>query len=108
MMKIISALGIVLTVCSVALAQNLETPAPRPDPPLPYSATVDPSIPAYKPVKGLSGTLKGVESNTVTAVEDKWIAGFTKIYPNVTISVEAMVKVMLRSRTTPTVSTTSF
>jgi phosphate transport system substrate-binding protein len=87
-MKIISALGVVLTVCSVARAQDLETPAPRPDPPLPYSATVDPSIPAYKPVKGLSGTLKGVESNTVTAVEDKWIAGFTKIYPNVKISVD--------------------
>ena len=69
-------------------AQNLETPAPRPNPPLPYSATVDPAIPAYKPVKGLSGTLKGVESNTVTVVQQKWIDGFTKIYPNVKISVD--------------------
>jgi len=69
-------------------AQNLETPAPRPNPPLPYSAKVDPSIPAYTPVNGLSGSLKGVESNTVTGVAEAWIAGFTKIYPNVKISVD--------------------
>jgi len=69
-------------------AQNLETPAPRPNPPLPYSAKVDSSIPAYTPVKGLSGSLKGVESNTVTGLADAWIAGFTKIYPNVKISVD--------------------
>ena len=87
-MKTISSLGLVLSVCCVVQAQNLETPAPRPNPPLPYSATVDPAIPAYKPVKGLSGTLKGVESNTVTVVQQKWIDGFTKIYPNVKISVD--------------------
>jgi phosphate transport system substrate-binding protein len=77
-----------LLTCGVAAAQNLETPAPRPNPPLPYTAKVDAAIPAYKPVKGLSGTLMGVESNTVTALEDKWAAGFTKLYPNVKISVE--------------------
>jgi len=87
-MKTISALGLVLSACCVVQAQNLETPAPRPDPPLPYSAAVDPAIPAYKPVKELSGTLKGVESNTVTVVQQKWIDGFTKIYPKVTISVD--------------------
>ncbi len=75
-------------MCCVAQAQNLEMPAPRPNPPLPYSATVDPAIPLYKPVKGLSGTLKGVESNTVTVLQQKWIDGFTKIYPNVKISVD--------------------
>lgn len=69
-------------------AQNLETPAPRPNPPLPYSAKVDPSIPTYTPVKGLSGSLKGVESNTVTGIADAWIRGFTKIYPDVKISVD--------------------
>jgi phosphate transport system substrate-binding protein len=69
-------------------AQNLETPAPRPNPPLPYSAKVDAAIPAYRPVKGLAGTLKGVESNTVTVLEQKWIDGFRKIYPNVKISVD--------------------
>src|ERR1700745_813710 len=77
-----------LLTCGVAATQNLETPAPRPNPPLPYTAKVDAGSPAYKPVKGLSGTLMGVESNTVTALEDKWVAGFTKLYPNVKISVE--------------------
>ena len=87
-MKTLCTLGLVLSTCVMARGQNLETPAPRPDPPLPYSATVDPSIPSYKPVKGLQGTLKGVESNTVTVLQQKWIDGFTKLYPKVTISVD--------------------
>ena len=87
-MKTASTLGLVLSVCCVVQAQNLETPAPRPNPPLPYSATVDSAIPSYAPVKGLSGTLKGVESNTVTVLQQKWIDGFTRIYPNVKISVD--------------------
>ena len=77
-----------LSLCVAAEAQDLEKPAPKPNPPLPYTATVDPGIPAYKPVKGLAGTLRGVESNTVTDVMAAWIAGFTKIYPNVKISVD--------------------
>ncbi len=88
MKPIISALCIALTASTAVCAQNLETPAPKPNPPLPYSAVVDPAIPAYKPVKGLAGTLKGVESNTVNDVTDAWIAGFTKIYPKVKISVD--------------------
>src|SRR5260370_41112418 len=87
-MKIISALGLVLSACCVVQAQNLESPAPRQDPPLPYNAVVDPAIPAYKPVKDLSGALKGGESNTVTVVQQKSIDGFTRIYPNVKISVD--------------------
>ena len=75
-------------MCGSAAAQNLEAPAPKPIPLPPYSAKVDPAIPAYTPVKGLSGQLKGVESNTVTNVQQRWIEGFTKIYPNVTISVD--------------------
>lgn len=88
-MKIVSTLAFGLFAGTLSIhAQNLETPAPRPNPPLPYTAKVDAGIPAYKPVKGLSGTLKGVESNTVTELEQKWIDGFTKIYPNVKISVD--------------------
>jgi phosphate transport system substrate-binding protein len=75
-------------ICVSLSAQNLETPAPRPNPLPAYSAKVDPAIPAYKPVKGLAGELKGVESNTVTVVQQRWIEGFTKIYPNVKISVD--------------------
>jgi phosphate transport system substrate-binding protein len=87
-MKICFALTLLVSVACGAQAQNLETPAPRPDPPLPYAATVDRAIPLYVPVKGLSGMLKGVESNTVTVVQQKWIDGFTKIYPQVKISVD--------------------
>jgi phosphate transport system substrate-binding protein len=87
-MKLIPISCLVFSGLCVAQAQNLETPAPRPDPPLPYSASVDAAIPAYKPVKGLSGTLKGVESNTVTVLQQKWIDGFSRIYPNVKISVD--------------------
>jgi phosphate transport system substrate-binding protein len=87
-MKIMLALAFALTACGLVQAQDLEKPAPRPNPPLPYSGKVDPAIPSYKPVKGLAGTLKGVESNTVTVEEAKWIEGFTKVYPNVKISVD--------------------
>jgi phosphate transport system substrate-binding protein len=87
-MKTAALLCLGLMMGATVCAQNLESPAPKPNPPLPYTAKVDPSIPSYKPVKGLSGTLKGVESNTVNDVADRWIAGFTKIYPNVKISVD--------------------
>jgi phosphate transport system substrate-binding protein len=87
-MKIRYFVSLLLSAACALQAQNLETPAPRPDPPLPYSAKVDSTIPPYVPVKGLSGSLKGVESNTVTGLEQKWIDGFTKLYPNVKISVD--------------------
>lgn len=66
-----------------ARTQNLEEPAPRPNPPLPYYGKVDTSIPAYKSVGHLSGTLRGVESNTVTNLLQLWISGFTRLYPEV-------------------------
>jgi phosphate transport system substrate-binding protein len=88
-MKLSHIALLLLAATIFSSAQNLEKPAPKPNPPLPYDLTVDPAIPAYKPLKGgLSGTLKGVESNTVNDVMDAWIAGFTKIYPNVHISVD--------------------
>jgi phosphate transport system substrate-binding protein len=44
---------------------------------------------AYKPVKGLSGQLRSVGADTMEAITKGWIAGFTKIYPDVKISMEA-------------------
>ncbi len=69
-------------------AQNLEEPLAHPTPALPYTAHVDPSLPEYHPVKGISGTLKGVDSNTVTQLLTLWINDFTKIYPDVNFAVE--------------------
>jgi phosphate transport system substrate-binding protein len=87
-MKTVFVACVACFLCGSVAGQNLETPAPRPNPLPPYSAKVDPAIPVYKPVKGISGQLKGVESNTVTTVEQRWIEGFTKIYPDVKISVD--------------------
>jgi phosphate transport system substrate-binding protein len=87
-MKIRYLVSLFLSAACALQAQNLEKPAPRSNPPLPYSAKVDSAIPLYVPVKGLSGSLKGVESNTVTDLQQKWIDGFTKLYPNVKISVD--------------------
>jgi phosphate transport system substrate-binding protein len=75
-------------VASFASAQDLETCLPHPNPPAPYSAKVDPAIPRYKAVKGLSGTFKGVQSNTTCGVLKLWIDGFTKLYPDVHLPVD--------------------
>jgi phosphate transport system substrate-binding protein len=82
------ATGLLLAISLVSHAQNLEKPVPHPNPPQPYSAIVDPSIPSYKPVEHLSGSLRGVESNTVTTLLQAWIDGFTKIYPDVKFQVD--------------------
>ncbi len=87
-MKTIFSLFCFLFACGAGLTQNLEKPVPHPNPPLPYSAKADPAIPSYQPEKEISGSLKGVESNTVTELMDAWIAGFTRIYPDVKISVD--------------------
>lgn len=79
---------LVLASCSTLPAQNLEEPLPHPNPPLPYTAHVDPALPEYRPVKNLSGSLKGVESNTVTELMKMWAADFKRMYPNVTITTE--------------------
>jgi len=86
-LSFVAALLFLASTISVA-AQNLEESLPHPNPPLPYTAKVDPAIPDYQPVKRLTGTLKGVESNTVTELMKMWITDFTKIYPDVKISVE--------------------
>jgi len=71
-----------------AWSQNLEEPKAHPNPPMPYYGKVDSSIPAYKPVGHLAGTLRGVESNTVTNLLQLWISGFTRLYPEVHFQVD--------------------
>ena len=88
MKSLAAAILLLFAGLTVLNAQNLEKPAPRPNPPQPYRATVDPSIPAYRPVDHLSGALKGVESNTVTDLLQSWIDAFRKIYPGVTFQVD--------------------
>ncbi|MEW6536773.1 MAG: phosphate ABC transporter substrate-binding protein PstS family protein [Candidatus Auribacterota bacterium] len=49
---------------------------------------VDPELPEYKPVSGVSGTLKSVGSDTLNNLMTLWSEGFKKIYPNVQIEIE--------------------
>jgi len=50
--------------------------------------TVDPAIPAYTPVKGVSGTIKSVGSDTMNNEMTLWAEGFKTFYPNVQVEVE--------------------
>jgi phosphate transport system substrate-binding protein len=49
---------------------------------------VDKAIAKYKPVSGVSGTLKSVGSDTMNNLMALWTAGFKKHYPGVNVEVE--------------------
>ncbi|MFN0009199.1 MAG: PstS family phosphate ABC transporter substrate-binding protein [Planctomycetota bacterium] len=49
---------------------------------------VDPKIPEYKTVQGVSGSLKSVGSDTMNNLMTLWGEGFKTKYPNVTTEVE--------------------
>lgn len=49
---------------------------------------VDPALPEYKPVSGVSGSIKSVGSDTMNNLMTLWAEGFIKMYPNVKIEIE--------------------
>lgn len=49
---------------------------------------VDPVLPAYTPVSGISGNLVSIGSDTLNNLMTLWAEGFRKQYPNVKIEVE--------------------
>ena len=49
---------------------------------------VDPKIPAYKKVSGVSGNLDSIGSDTLNNLMTYWAEGFRKEYPNVRIQIE--------------------
>ena len=51
-------------------------------------ATVDPELPDYKPVSGVSGNLNSVGSDTLNNLMTLWAEGFKAIYPNVNVQIE--------------------
>ncbi len=69
------------TLLAGIAALALATPAPA-------QVTVDPAIPSYTPVKGVSGTIKSVGSDTMNNEMTLWAEGFKTFYPNVQIEVE--------------------
>lgn len=49
---------------------------------------VDPALPAYTPVQGVSGNLKSVGSDSMNNEMTLWAEGFLGFYPNVQIEIE--------------------
>lgn len=49
---------------------------------------VDPDLPKYKQVEGVSGRLSSIGSDTLNNLMTLWAEGFQKEYPNVVISIE--------------------
>ncbi len=72
-MKQILAVAVVLGLAASAQAQAVK---------------VDPAIPAYQKVSGVSGTLNSVGSDTMNNLMTFWGEAFLKLYPNVKIQVE--------------------
>jgi phosphate transport system substrate-binding protein len=52
------------------------------------ASTIDSSIPAYKAVSGISGSLKSIGSDTLNNLMTLWSEGFRAQYPNVKIEIE--------------------
>src|SRR5437764_2115521 len=49
---------------------------------------VDPAIPSYEKVSGVSGNLNSIGSDTLNNLMTLWAEGFRAIYPNVNIQIE--------------------
>lgn len=49
---------------------------------------VDGALPVYKPVQGISGSIKSVGSDTLNNLMTLWAEGFKNMYPNVTVEIE--------------------
>jgi phosphate transport system substrate-binding protein len=49
---------------------------------------VDPALPSYQKVSGVSGNLNSIGSDTMNNLMTYWAEGFAKVYPNVKIGVE--------------------
>jgi len=49
---------------------------------------VDPALPSYTPVSGVSGNLSSVGSDTLNNLMTLWAESFNKFYPNVKVQIE--------------------
>jgi len=55
---------------------------------LAQSVQVDPALPTYRPVSGVSGAVKSVGSDTLNNLMTLWAEEFKGMYPNVSIEIE--------------------
>jgi phosphate transport system substrate-binding protein len=53
-----------------------------------FAVDVDPNLPDYQPVSGVSGAIKSVGSDTMNNMMTLWAEGFLRHYPNVTVEIE--------------------
>lgn len=49
---------------------------------------VDEALPVYRPVQGVSGSIKSVGSDTLNNLMTLWAEGFKRYYPNIQIEIE--------------------
>lgn len=52
------------------------------------SDLLDPNLPEYEPVQGVSGSIKAVGSDTMNNMMALWAEGFKEFYPNVSVEIE--------------------
>jgi len=57
-------------------------------PALAAESHIDPALPEYKVVSGVSGNLNSIGSDTLNNLMTLWAEGFKKVYPNVNIQIE--------------------
>lgn len=55
---------------------------------VPAQVKLDPKLPEYKAVSGVSGSLKSIGSDTMNNEMALWSEGFRKFYPNVQLEIE--------------------
>jgi len=66
---------------SALILAGVKTGSAGPDP-------IDPNLPVYTPVSGISGNLNSIGSDTLNNLMTLWAEGFEAIYPNVNIQIE--------------------
>jgi len=71
--RVIAALGMAAAVVASTAAAQVK---------------VDPALPAYKPVSGVSGNLSSVGSDTLNNVMTLWAETFNKFYPSTRVQIE--------------------
>ncbi|MCC6002186.1 MAG: phosphate ABC transporter substrate-binding protein PstS family protein [Pararhodobacter sp.] len=53
-----------------------------------HAQTIDPNLPVYEPVQGVSGNLVSIGSDTLNNQMTLWSEGFRTFYPNVAIQIQ--------------------
>src|SRR6202011_1940969 len=76
-----------MPIALVLTAPGLSAQRQRPEPERLYNAKVDPALPIYRSAASISGSLKGICSETFPDLMKLWVDGFRKHHPGVTIDV---------------------